>query len=227
MNHAALRRSGFTLLELILASGIVALLMLSLYTALHTAYKARIAMNSAAARVRSARVALDLIEQNLRSTQPPSTLGVLAGPFEGTQNEIDFFCLARDYGQDASALSDGPRYINVLMDTTNGSQVLVQKVQRNLLPAAAADPADEIIATKVTAFSVRYYDGSDWATEWDSTQLNNTLPVAVEVTITVQPTPADPPYTLARTIAIPCGVNVNNSTPTSAGFSPPWTEVLS
>ena len=219
MKRRPRRQNGFTLLELILSSFIIALLMLSLYTALHTAYKARTVMNTASAKVRSARAALDLIEQDLRSVQPPSTVDVLAGPFEGTDSEIDFNCLARDYGKDADPLSDGMRYVSILMDSSTGTQALVQKVQRNLLPAAAADPVNEIIATNVTAFSVRYYDGTDWATEWDSTQENNTLPVAVEVTVTVQPSPTDPPFTLIRTVAIPCGVNVNNSSSTTDSTS--------
>jgi len=106
-------RRGFTLLELILTAGIVAILMLSLYTALHTAYKARAALNTASARVRTARIALDLIEQNLKSVMPPNAsttaTAVLAGPFQGTQNEIDLYCLAHDFGNDNDPLSDGMR----------------------------------------------------------------------------------------------------------------------
>jgi len=216
-------RRGFTLLELILAAGIVAILMLSLYTALHTAYKARAAMNTASARVRTARIALDLIEQNLKSALPPNArttaTAVLAGPFQGTQNEIDLYCLAHDYGNDTDPLSDGMRYVTIMMDSSTATtavngQALVQKVTRNLLPAAPVDPVEETLATNVTAFTVRYYDGVNWADTWDSTQQNNALPVAVEVTVTVQPSAKDQPYTLMRTIALPCGVNINNQTST-------------
>ena len=37
----------------------------------------------------------------------------------------------------------------------------------------------------VTAFNLRYFDGSQWQQGWDSTAQNNELPAAVEVTLTL------------------------------------------
>ena len=210
------QKRGFTLLELILSSGIVAILMLALYTALHTAYKARLAMNAQAEKVRSARVALDLVEQDLRSILPPG--GTFAGPFTGTANEIDCYCLSRDYGQDTNPLADGMRLVDVLMDTSGGAPALVQKVTRNLLPAAAVEPTTEIIATNVTAFSARYYDGADWSDSWDSTEQNDTLPKAVEITVTVRPNLPEPAYSLSRTIPLSCATVSDSGGTTIKGF---------
>lgn len=216
---------GFTLLELILASGIVALLMLSLYTALHAAFQARMVMNTQTAKVRAARVALDLIEQDLKSIMPPSTTAVLAGPFISSANEIDCYTLGRDYGQDNNPQADGMRYVSVMMDSSAGAPALVRKVTRSLITSGASQPTTEVIASDVTAFAVSYYDGSTWADTYDSTAANDALPIAVRVTVTVQALPTDQPYSMSRLIPLSCGVNVNNQTSTSASSTGSGTTV--
>ena len=60
MRRAA-AQSGFTLLELILAMGMISMLAVSLYATLRVAFKARESATSGIAPMRSANVALDLI----------------------------------------------------------------------------------------------------------------------------------------------------------------------
>jgi hypothetical protein len=38
----------------------------------------------------------------------------------------------------------------------------------------------------VRSFNLRYFDGSTWQDSWDSTQLDNMCPTAVEVTLELQ-----------------------------------------
>jgi len=62
---------------------------------------------------------------------------------------------------------------------------LVRKVIPNLLSPQAPNPDVEVICRGVGGFNLRYYDGTQWNDTWDSTQQQNVLPNAVEVTLTL------------------------------------------
>jgi hypothetical protein len=61
---------------------------------------------------------------------------------------------------------------------------LVRRVTRNVL-SSVQQPADEVLCRNVQNFSVRYFDGTNWQTDWDSTALGDVLPYAVEVTLNI------------------------------------------
>jgi hypothetical protein len=54
-----------------------------------------------------------------------------------------------------------------------------------------SDPGSHVIAPEVTKFSLEYFDGSEWQTSWDGTELdfNSSLPmgppalIAINITI--------------------------------------------
>ena len=90
-------QSGFTLLELILAMGMISMLAMSLYGTLRIAFKARESAQNGIAPMRSANMALDLLGQDLESALPPT--GLLAGAFlaqhlgdaNNSQDTIEFY----------------------------------------------------------------------------------------------------------------------------------------
>ena len=103
-------------------------------------------------------------------------------------------------------------------------RMLVRRVTSNLLTTTVIDPEDEIICRHVVGFTLRYYDGYSWLESWDSTQLNNELPAAVEVTIQLELKPDA--YTgnqtsrsYARVFAIPCSTVIANSNASSSSSS--------
>jgi hypothetical protein len=62
----------------------------------------------------------------------------------------------------------------------------------------------------VSAFAVRYFNGTDWSTSWDSTD-DNTIPTAVEVTLdlerfggNVQSSQGAPVMRFIRVFQLPC-----------------------
>jgi hypothetical protein len=67
---------------------------------------------------------------------------------------------------------------------TDGA-VLVRRVTRNVLAPVEEPQEEEIICRSITAFTIRYYDGLQWADTWDSAINGNTLPMAYEVTLEV------------------------------------------
>ena len=66
----------------------------------------------------------------------------------------------------------------------------------------ALQSQDQVWAPEVAAIEFRYFDGTDWLTEWDSTEQG--LPVAVEILLWIQP--RVPNRTAARPVASPAGL---------------------
>lgn len=205
-------RSGFTLIELILAMLIASMLSLTLYTALNTAIKARRTAQRAALSTRSGSIAMDLISRDLECAVPPPASATdtttttaapltLAGPFQGSHqaggggdnDDLIFSTLSRDEHDVAGPLGDGICTVEFFVQSDSGTQVLVRRINRNPLAPTQELGVPEILCRNVKSFSLQYYDGTTWQPSWDSTQLGDVLPPAVMVTIeVVDPTPPSP-----------------------------------
>jgi prepilin-type N-terminal cleavage/methylation domain-containing protein len=212
---------AFTLLEMILAMAMVAVLSGSLYMSLTVAFKARDSAQAAISPVRTATIAMDLIRQDFESVTPPAAttdptadpaLATLAapntfrGPFQGIQqagaaggggvaSSIVFFTLGRETasltGQDRPLL-EGPRRIELMVHSEAGQSLLVRRLTRNILALTTPPPEDEVLCRGVRSFLIRYYDGQTWTEQWDSTQVGDALPFAVEVTLEIDKNESTP-----------------------------------
>jgi hypothetical protein len=253
------------MLELIIATSMMAVLALTLYTSLRVAYRARDTANAAVGPARSAELAVGLVRRDLENALPPK--GILAGPFIGQvglnaakASEVQFYSVTqprRDVltgtagssssvsgrsGQsggnsrmsgrmggssragggggtsglgiggtvdDPTAYGGVQRVSLLILPAEDGlgsagESVLVRRVQRNLLATTEPPPEDEVLCRNVAAFTIRYFDGYQWVEDWDSTQLNDALPMAVEVSLAVNP-PADSPAGRAAQAAAASG----------------------
>jgi prepilin-type N-terminal cleavage/methylation domain-containing protein len=65
-------------------------------------------------------------------------------------------------------------------------QVLVRRVTTNLLSQVAVEGDEEVLCRGVRSLNLRYYDGLTWQDNWDSTQLENAIPTAVEVVVELE-----------------------------------------
>jgi hypothetical protein len=74
----------------------------------------------------------------------------------------------------------------------------------NILAQQQPVPDEEIICRNVSSFMLEYFDGEQWQTSWDSTQYNNSLPAAVEVTIELLPPGAPDKIRIRRVYALSC-----------------------
>jgi hypothetical protein len=88
---------------------------------------------------------------------------------------------------------------------------LVRRVTRNVLSTDQASYDDEVICRNVRGFTCQYFDGTEWQTDWDSTQYGDVLPVAVSVEIDiddprakVKPGEQPPIRAITRVLPIPC-----------------------
>jgi len=190
---AGTSRAGFTLIELTLAMGMVTVVALSLYASLRIAFRASDSATAAVEPPRTAELAMEFLRTDLQNALTSG--GVLAGTFEGTQSQDD-----RGHEDDDLIFfttSDGPDHVDgngeikqvelTVQTTPDGTDhVLVRRVTRNLLSEIQVDPDEEIICRGVSSLSLSYFTGSQWQDTWDSTQEDNTIPVAVEVTLELQ-----------------------------------------
>jgi len=221
-------RAGFTLLELTLALAMVAIMAASLYASMRVAFRAQASAETAIEPSRTAELAFEIIRNDLQDALPPTPFTnapvVLAGAFQTTDGKDDRGVDADDVVLYTTA--DAPnrpsangdiKKVELLVTTPDGSNdhVLVRRVTRNLLAQVEPTPNEEVICRNVGGFNVRYYDGTDWQTTWDSTQLGDILPNAVEVTLELRrPSAAGQPervFQFVRVFSISCAAPVQDT----------------
>jgi len=229
------RERGFTLLEMLVATTLVCVLAGSLYASLRVAFKARNAAESAVGPVRKAELTLTLLEQDFRSATLPK--GALTGAFvgenatdgDGNDNDsVSFCCTMCDWRPpERAGLTDGStahswcdvRRVELSRAASDepGGQVLVRQETANLLSPQGSEANSEVLCRGVKAFNVRYYDGAAWQESWDSSTVDNAIPLAVEITIELDAGTAASSgqragYRMMRSVAIPCGAEATQTT---------------
>jgi type II secretion system protein J len=210
--------AAFTLLEVLLALGIMSIVAVALFSSLHVAFKSKRVAEETLEPVRSGEAAVEMIRAELEGALPPGR-GALAGAFVGRNwrggaggnrddDDVTFFTAA-DAPAFAERFGEAKRVeLTVVRMEDTGERALARRVISNLLAPTRVDPDDEILCRRVASFNLRYYDGRQWWDTWDSAREDDSLPVAVEVTLELDP-PAGSSNTaygarLVRTVLIPC-----------------------
>lgn len=214
------RRRAFSLLELIVALGMVATLSLALYGAMRTALQARKNVFASTDANRAASLAADAVREDFESV--PRPVGVYAQPFvayhqpgaQGDEDTVEFHAIGEDQPMTDSPLAEGIRRIELLVRSDVSPPALVRRVTRNLAPSLEANVEEEILCRDVRSFSLRYFDGFTWQETWDSTTVDNALPLAVSIVVDVGDPqhPNDPPIRASRIITLSCAKPVDTST---------------
>jgi type II secretion system protein J len=219
------RRAGtraFTLLEMLVATALVAILACSLYASLGIAFKARRSALAAIEPVRKADLAVDLLAEDLRCAVVPK--GVLAGPFVGEDGldtvgrdaDLLVFYTTTNSPEPAVGVGDIKKVELGCEPAADGrTQVLVRLVTTNLLAPKEPEPVREILCRGVFAFNLRYYNGTEWLDSWDSTVEDNTLPYAIEVVLQLEEGRQElngGGHRITRVILVPCGVMPTDAT---------------
>ncbi len=223
------QRRAFTLLELLIALTISAIVAMSLFASLHAAFKARERGMANLAPVASMELAMEMIKGDLQAALPeaPSTSttsglsgGIstqsntatpLIGPFEGQQGGGQsggdaLYFYSTGYSPPHPSGVGEVKQIGLMMEQKNNVMCLVRQVWGNLLSpqVQTLQPDEEVICRYVQNFALQYYDGTQWVTSWDSTQYNNSLPVAVMIDMDYQPPGMQQPVHLHRVVALSC-----------------------
>ena len=204
---------AFTLLELILSMAMVAMISLSLYAAMRIGFRARGSAEAQTAAARPAAIVLDLLQSDFESVPLPT--GKLASSFNGATSgeganavaSVSFYTFGQDLdAPEASPFANGLRQVELALRTDGAQPLLVRRVRRNLLAPSELAAEEEVLARNVRAFSLLYYDGAAWQTNWDSTVRGGALPQAVQMTIELdQPARQGAAnYRMSRLVTLAC-----------------------
>ncbi len=233
-------RRGFTLIELIIALSIVAVISVSLFASLKVAFRAQSTAETSIEPSRTAELAMEFLRQDIENAMPPAdttggttlATGKLVGNFVGTDqtdgrghpgDDLVFFTTAN--ATDHPSANGEIKKIELLTYVPENSNVtvLARRVTRNLLTNVTPTPDEEILCRGISGFNLRYFDGTDWQDAWDTGTLN-VLPAAVEVTIELErPTADGQMRTLryARVFQLACAADASDTPDAVQGVGAP------
>jgi len=207
---------GFTFLELLTAMSMMVVLAASLFASLYIGFKAKESADRAVGPVRQARIVMKLLQQDIEAALPPS--GTLAGEFQGIdgvdmrgRNNDNLWFFTTHYQQYHSAAVSDIVQVELLLvpSSYDDSNLLVRRTAVNLLPSIEPQYFEEILCRDVLSFNLSYYDGYEWLDNWDSASLEDTLPLAVQIMLSVKQPPKDPLdeydiYAVEHMFMLPC-----------------------
>ncbi|HUO07382.1 MAG TPA: type II secretion system protein GspJ [Phycisphaerae bacterium] len=210
-------KRAFTLIEVLLALGITVIIGAILAASLWTATKASRTADAAVEEYRQTSTVGDILEREIANCLPPT--GQLAGPFEGLSDDIQFFTTGPEPKASVQGDIRGIEYTTAASSGNTTGQTLIRRVTTNLLAQVAVTPPDQPICTGVNTLEFWYYDGTEWQDSWDSTQTNNTLPMAVKFTLTLLPAKqGGQPLTTTRIVPLSCyNPSASSSSSTTGG----------
>ena len=192
LHNRSMAERAFTLLEMLVASAIFAIVMASLYVVFYSAIRLREKTFKEVESALPVSAIEMIVKRDLSSTVVPA--GLLSGPFIGETDEkaavrsdqLTFFASSGTI-EDNNPWGDVQQIEYYLAEPENGDQEagsdLVRALTRNLLSPVVEDPEEQRILHGVSSLLFEYYDGTQWQDYWDSTTMGNTTPTAVRVRI--------------------------------------------
>jgi type II secretion system protein J len=192
--------NGFTLIEVILAIGIAALVLVAANAVFFSALRLRQATQEAVDKQTPVDQTLSVMQRDLQCVVTPTngTTKVLSGDFRvgsvtpsGVNGPaaIEMFTANGDLS-DKQPWGDIERVTYELRDPANGPNAqgkdLIRTVTRNIMSIATPEVEDQWMMSGVQSITFSCYDGVQWWSTWDTTGLtsaNTNLPVAVKVDI--------------------------------------------
>jgi len=187
-------------MELLVAMSLMVVASACLYSSLYTGFRARETAEKVLIPLQAANMAMDMIKQDLKGALvgPDEDPNILAGPFIGQDDRtggnvdtdvVTFFTSHHQINGDEERLTCGIGLIEFALvePVHKESYTLVRYVTDNIQTEDEQDPIEEVLCRNVRALNFRYYDGLRWYEEWDSTEQLDALPMAVEVTLEMEP----------------------------------------
>jgi type II secretion system protein J len=192
-------KKAFTLVEMILAVGVAALVLIVVNVVLFTALHLRDATADVVDAESPVDAAVTFLKRDLQCCVTPTngTSKVLSGDFRvgnisstGVSDPV-----AIEMFTATGALSDSQPWGDIQRvtyelknpaDPSAAGKDLYRSVLRNLLTVSTPTVDDQLMLSGVTSVKFSCYDGAQWDDTWDTTSLtsvNTNLPLAVRVDI--------------------------------------------
>ncbi len=237
-----MKTRAFTLIEVILALAIFAIVLVAINTAFFAALRLRQHTSEAVENAIPLTRVLSLLRRDLQNAVPPG--GVLMGDFRsagpsgtatskgapssiagGQYGGLDFFTTT-------GALSDEAPWGDVqevnyqLMDPLDKAHYygkdLVRSVTRNLLAISTQSADVQRLLSNVDSLDFFYWDGTQWRDTWDTSAGDTNLPLAVRVRLQMAVDPAAggrPPEPLRMVVLLEAQSSTNQTKTTTGGGS--------
>ena len=190
--------AGFTLIEMLLAVAICAIVLVAINGVFATAVRLRDRTSDTVEESLPVNRALEILYRDLKGTVGPG--GILAGDFRcgvqavgatmGLSGEAGSTGL--DFHTSTGVISDRNPWGDIqevfyeLKSPTDRDQAgmdLVRCVNRNLLAVTTQTPEIQSLMSHVQTVQFDCYDGTQWQSTWDTSAGNTNLPVAVRIRI--------------------------------------------
>jgi type II secretion system protein J len=187
---------AFTLIEVLLAIGIFAIVLVAINTVFYGALRLRAATTRAVDEAVPLNQAFAILRRDLQGALPPGTNGALAGDFKsgtiggtlgvGQNNGLEFYTTSAVIS-DAAPWGDLQKVSYELRDPANrtggAGKDLIRSVTRNLLATTALEVTEQTLLGGVERLEFLCYNGSDWRETWDTSAGDVGLPSAMRVRI--------------------------------------------
>ncbi|MEO7675630.1 MAG: type II secretion system protein GspJ, partial [Verrucomicrobiota bacterium] len=179
MNQSRTHQGAFTLLELLIAVSIFAIVLAAINTVFYSALRLRNKTVAALEEALPLQHALLMMKRDLSNLVPPA--GILSGTLQTTlkmgvdgQVSPDFFT-ATGTLDELVPWGDVQKISYLLRAPANGGagKELIRATTRNLLAIIQDPPEEQSLLFGVENLTFSYYDGSQWQSSWDSTTQTN------------------------------------------------------
>jgi len=218
------RAGGFTLLEVLLAVVIFAIVLVAIHGVFYGAIRLRNKTTDALEEAVPLQHAVAIIKRDLASIVAPG--GTLSGQLQttpvantltpsattGQQVSPDFYT-ATGAINDATPWGDIQKVTYYLAEPTNNAagKDLLRSVSRNLLPVLTEQPEQQWLMSGVQDVTFLFYDGTEWVNSWDSTTQETPLPQAIKVQIQLVTGQTQPVQNSPIEIVVPVDVQARTN----------------
>jgi general secretion pathway protein J len=190
----AMASRAFTLIEMILAIGVTAIVLVAINGVFFSALRLRESTVAAVDQALPVQQALTTLRCDLQGAMPPATNGVLSGDFKvgsvsspglNQPADIELFTTtgALRENEPWGEIQKITYELKTPADATAPGKDLIRSVTRNLLATITPQPQDQWMIGGVESIAFSCYDGTQWRENWDTTMTDTNLPVAVRVRI--------------------------------------------
>jgi len=188
--------SGFTLIEVLIATVMFAIILTALNTVLWASMNLREKMDEKLKERRPQNYSLSIIKRDLLNIVPENGLlnGSLIGENQGAASQrmdyLEFYSsngiVSENYFwgdvQKVEYYLADYETDHEIIEPTQG-KTLVRVVTRNLLATVVETPEEQPLLSNILSLEFNYYDGEEWLQTWDSTTQDPPMPLAIHVRI--------------------------------------------
>lgn len=178
------REHGFTLVEILVAISIGAILLTTIYGVFSSVSGARDRLEAVGEEYHQARVLYDRLASELRSGY--FNTGSKQTRLVGGNNTQGYPFLEFSTTLSTPIFGGRPGGVSLVRYEQMEMEREI-RLYRNEWPllSTQADRKPQLLIIGLKSFALRYYDGSDWQEEWDSRQ-RGALPKMIELTVEVE-----------------------------------------